>query len=101
MNIAHLTLTAAALASAAGVAAAAPASDVDYLKASRCRGIAVGLGLDASAVDSYLKSAARGRTSAVLERGDQEFAKAKRQAGTEAKTRLSTEFNAACTRYAS
>src|SRR4051794_17161099 len=93
MNVAAVTLASLSLASAASFAAAAPATDVDYLKASRCRGIAVGLGAAPSAITAYLKSAAAGRGSAILERADDEFARAKREARGDGKARLQAELS--------
>ena len=83
------------------LAIAAPAAtDVDYLKASRCRGIAVGLGADASGVASYLKHAAGGRSPAVLARADEEFDRAKREARGDARERLRVELSGPCAAYA-
>jgi len=73
---------------------------MDYLRASRCRGIAAGLGADAAAIDAYVKSAARGRMPSVQDRADQEFAKAKREARGDGKTRLQAELAGACAPYA-
>jgi hypothetical protein len=100
MKYAAIAFASASL--AAGAAAALPAepTDMDYLRASRCRGIATGLGADASGFQAYLKTAARGRSLSVQDRGDQEFAKAKRQASGEAKTRLQAELSGACAAYA-
>ncbi|CAN7303890.1 hypothetical protein LJR225_001656 [Phenylobacterium sp. LjRoot225] len=100
MNIAAVTLVSIGLASAASLAVAAPATDVDYLRASRCRGIAAGVGADASAIDAYLKSAAIGRSPAILDRADEEFARAKRQSRGEGKARLQAELSGPCGAYA-
>lgn len=103
MNVAAVTLASLSLASAASFAVAAPAAtDVDYLKASRCRGIAVGLGVDASAINSYLKHAAGGRSPAIQARADEEFDRAKREArGADGKDRLQAELSGPCAAYAS
>src|SRR4051794_34089352 len=53
--------------SAAGAAAAAEhVTDVDYLKASRCRGIAAGLGADTVGLDAFLKAESRSRVDLIL-----------------------------------
>ncbi|HKR88571.1 MAG TPA: hypothetical protein VJS38_10380 [Phenylobacterium sp.] len=102
MNVAAVTLASLSLASAASLAVAQPATDVDYLKASRCRGLAVGLGVDASAINSYLKHAAGGRSPAILARADEEFDRAKREArGADGKDRLQAELSGPCAAYAS
>lgn len=100
MNVAAVTFASLSLASMASLASAAPATDVDYLKASRCRGIAVGLGADPSAITAYLKSAARGRSPAILDRADEQFAQAKRQAHGDGKDRLQAELSGPCAAYA-
>jgi hypothetical protein len=99
MNVAAVTLASLSLASMASLASAAPATDVDYLKASRCRGIAVGLGADPSAVTAYLKAAAGGRSPAILDRADEQFAQAKRQARGDGKDRLQAELSGPCAAY--
>ena len=100
MNLAAVTLASLSLASAASLAVAAPASDVDYLRASRCRGIAVGLGADPSAINAYLKSALAGRSPAILDRADEEFARAKRESRGDGKERLQAELAGPCAAYA-
>jgi len=101
MNVAATAFASLSLAAAgAGSVSAQPPSDMDYLRASRCRGIAAGLGTDTSAIDAYVKSAARGRMPSVQDRADQEFAKAKREARGEGKTRLQAELSGACAAYA-
>ncbi|MDB5446447.1 MAG: hypothetical protein JWQ97_1764 [Phenylobacterium sp.] len=103
MNIAAMTLAAVSLAAAASTAAAAapsPASDMDYLKASRCRGIAAGMGADAAGLDAYLKAQGVVRAPNILERGEQERDHAKRQArGGEGKERLAAELAGPCIAY--
>ncbi|CAN7431609.1 hypothetical protein LJR219_002792 [Phenylobacterium sp. LjRoot219] len=99
MNIPAVALASLTLASA-GAAYAAPITDVDYLKASRCRGIATGLGADTTAINAYLKRAQPGRSPAVLTRADEEFAKAKRQGkGDDGKARLQAELAGPCAAY--
>lgn len=102
MNVAAVALASLSLASAASIAVAANApTDVDYLQASRCRGIAVGLGADASGINTYLKHAAGGRSPGVLARADEEFDRAKRQArGDDGKDRLRAELSGPCAAYA-
>lgn len=99
MKLPAVALASLSLASA-GAAYAAPISDVDYLKASRCRGIAAGLGADTSAIDAYLKRASAGRGPSIVSRADEEFAKAKRQGrGDDGKTRLQAELSGPCAAY--
>ena len=100
MNTVAVLATALALASGASAAVAAQATDVDYLKASRCRGLAVGLGADASGLAAFVKSQGQARAPFIQERADEEFARAKREARGDAKERVSAEFAGACSAYA-
>jgi hypothetical protein len=86
----------------AGVASASEhVTDLDYLKANRCKGLAVGLGSgDTAALDAMLKSESRSRSDAVVERATEEFTKAKREAAkTDLKDRVSAELNGPCMAY--
>jgi hypothetical protein len=100
MNVAAVTLASLSLASSASLAFAAPVTDVDYLRASRCRGIAAGLGADTSAINAYLKAATAGRGPSILERADDEYATAKRQAHGDGRERLQAELSGPCAAFA-
>lgn len=87
---------------AVGAAAAADhLSDVDYLKANRCRGLAEGLGAgDTAGLDSLIKTEGRSRVEPVYERGLVEMARGKRDASSrDARDRLSAELNGPCMAY--
>jgi hypothetical protein len=86
---------------AAGAAAADHLTDVDWLKANRCRGIAEGLGAgDTAGLDSVIKTEGRGRLEPVYARGQQEMARGKRDATSrDARDRLSAELNGPCMAY--
>jgi hypothetical protein len=103
MKFAAIAITAVALVSAGSAAVAAPrVSDVDYLRASRCKGLAASITgvVDAAAIDEYLKSARGARQPAVYERADAEFQKAKREARSEdRKARLTQELTGGCQAY--
>lgn len=89
---------------AAGVAAAADhLTDVAYLKANRCRGLAAGLGVsDTGPLDALIKTESRSRQDLVYERGQEEQARGKREAaGQDAKERLTAELNGPCLAYLS
>ena len=88
----------------AGVATAADRlSDIDYLKANRCRGIAAGLGVtDTASLDALIKSEGRTRMEMVYARGQQEMERAKRDAGYgDSKQRLTAELNGPCAAFLS
>lgn len=98
-----VALTALGLITAlAGAAAAADrATDVDYLRASRCRGIAAGLGADTSGLDAFLKAQSRTRNDVIMTRGEEEAARAKKETrDANLKDRLSGELAGACVAYA-
>lgn len=87
----------------AGVASASPrASDVDYLKANRCKGLAMGLGGDTAGLDSMIKAEGRTRAEAIVQRAQDELARGKREAAkADLKDRLTAELNGPCVAYMS
>lgn len=100
MRLASLALTASALLIAGSAAAADRATDVDYLRAARCRGIAAGLQADTTAFDAFLKTQGRTRDLFVHNRGDEEQARGKRDAKrAERLPKVTEEFNGPCQAY--
>lgn len=101
MKFAAVMLVAAGLAAAGSASASAIHTDVDYLKASRCKGIAQGLGAaDTGNLDGALKSESRYRDPVILNRGEDEMNRAKRQAAdANLKDKLTAELAGACTAY--
>ncbi|WP_309643315.1 hypothetical protein [Phenylobacterium sp.] len=84
--------------------AAAAVSDMDYLRANRCRGLAAGelAAVDTVAMDAFLKAAKRSRASHVVDRGRTEMEKAKSEAKTqneERRARLTAELTGPCQVY--
>jgi hypothetical protein len=104
MKIAAILLVAAGLASA-GAASAGTSNiktDLDYLKASRCRGLAAGVGSDTTGIDAALKTESRSRAQFILNRGQDEMDRAKRETrNANLKDRVAAELNGACTAYLS
>lgn len=105
MKLIAIAFAATGLLAAAGSAAAA-VSDVEFLKANRCRGLAEsGLTqVDTAAMDAFIKSERSGRAGPVLERGKAEYDKAKREAKTDSgdrKARLTAELSGPCQVYKS
>lgn len=100
MRLAPLALSAAALLVAGSAVATERATDLDYLRASRCRGLATGLAADTSALDAYLKVEARTRDLFVVQRGSEEEARGKRDARrAERAARSAEELNGPCQAY--
>jgi hypothetical protein len=99
MKVIAMVLAGASLVAAGSAAASDRVSDLDYLKASRCKGIAVATGADTAGLDAYLKVAERGRQSVVVERGENELLRAKREAKGDRKDRIVAELTGACSAY--
>jgi len=101
MKTAAILLATLSLAAAGVAAASEKFSDVDYLKANRCRGIAEGLGAgDTASLDSLIKAEGRSRVETVYTKGQEEKARGKKEAsGSDAKERLTAELNGPCMAY--
>jgi hypothetical protein len=100
MKAAAVLLIALGLAGATAATAADRVSDMDYLKANRCKALAVGLGGDTAGVDALIKAQSRSRSDAVLQRADEEASRAKKETTRpELKDRLSAELSGACVAY--
>ncbi|MDO8324391.1 MAG: hypothetical protein Q7T23_15800 [Phenylobacterium sp.] len=100
MRIATATLAAVAALMAAGSAlAAAQVTDVDYIKASRCRGIAISAAADTADLDAWLKAASKSRSMSVMDKAAVAEDAGRREAKTtnaERKARLATELSGPC-----
>lgn len=100
---------AAAMAASAAVPAFAQSdrlSDVEFLKAARCRGLVASEALgamDTATIDAFIAAQSKGRDSYIADKADQVTADAKRaakRAGGERKASLIAERDGACARYA-
>jgi len=101
MKFAAIVLVAASMASA-GAASAATSSiktDVDYLRASRCRGLAAGVGADTAGIDAALKAESRNRPAVIQSRGEDEMDRGKRDARKANKDNVTAELNGPCAAY--
>jgi len=76
-------------------------TDLDYLKANRCKGLAAGLGgADTAGLDAMLKTEGRIRSEAVLQMGADQLTRGKRDAGkADLKERTSAELKGPCMAY--
>lgn len=102
MKFAAILLAAASFAAAGTAVAADRVTDVDYLRASRCKGLAASLPgvVDSQALDAYLEAAGRQRPAAIYARAEGEVERAKRQARSEdSKPRLTAELTGPCQAY--
>jgi hypothetical protein len=88
---------------AAGSAVASDrVTDVDFLKANRCKGLATTLTgvVDTQALDSFIKAERSARTPVVMDRAAAEFDRAKREAkGVDRRDRLTGELTGSCQAY--
>lgn len=100
MKVAAIALVALGL-TAGAATAAERVTDLDYMKANRCKGIAEGVGqADTAGLDAFLKEQKKGRQSFVLERAGSEHDRAKREARSEdRRERLTAELTGACMAY--
>jgi hypothetical protein len=84
----------------AGTAVAAGRlTDVDYLKANRCRGLAEGSGVgDTANLDALIKTEGRSRVETIYTKGQEELNRGRKEATrTDSRERLSAELNGPCT----
>ena len=100
MKIAVIAFAVLGLAAAGSAVASTRLTDVDYLRANRCRGIAAGMGADTTSVDALIKAEGRTRLDVILRHGEEEMSRAKRQtADANMKDRLSAELASGCAAY--
>lgn len=108
MNSRSLSLaitTAVVSLTAGGLAvAASKVTDVEYLRANRCKGLATGLAnaSEVTALTSFVKAEGRSRAPYIIERGEAEFNRARKEAKSEdRRERLNEELTGACQAYVS
>lgn len=98
MKIAAVVLACAGLAVAGAAAASTQVSDVDYLKANRCEGLAAATGADAKPFAAFVKAHGQTRADYIIQRGQEEYARAKHQAGND-QGAAKAELSGACAAY--
>lgn len=101
MKFAVIALVAATM-TAGAASASDKVTDVDYLKANRCKGLATSIDgvVDPASLNSFIKAERGTRAAYVITRGDEEFAKARREAkSADRKARLTAELTTACQAY--
>ncbi|MFZ5721106.1 MAG: hypothetical protein ACOY5Y_16715 [Pseudomonadota bacterium] len=100
MKIAAAALVVAAL--AAGSVSAAEVTDVDYLKANRCKGLATSIEgvVDVAALNSFIKAERGARAGYIIDRADDEFKRARKEARSQdRRERLTAELTGPCQAY--
>jgi hypothetical protein len=85
----------------AGAAAAQDqVSDAAFMQANRCKGLAMGLGLDAAAAKSFVRAQSRSRADLIIYRGQGLAGQAQRDAADPAKkAKASAEFASDCAAF--
>ncbi|MFL5297594.1 MAG: hypothetical protein ACJ798_14530 [Phenylobacterium sp.] len=103
MKAATVLLVTLGLACASVATASERVTDLDYLKANRCKGLATGLGSgDTAGLDAMIKAESRNRQDAVLFRAQEEQARAKHEtARADSRDRLNAELTGPCLAYMS
>jgi hypothetical protein len=100
MKAAAIVLAVLSMAGADAAMASDHMTDMDYLKANRCRGLAVGLNMNTAALDATLKTESRSRSEPILLRGEDELARAKRDAGRDGMhEKVNAEVSGPCQVY--
>lgn len=77
-------------------------TDVDYMRASRCAGLATSIDgvVDPASLTSFLKSEQGSRAPYVIDRGREEFQRGKKEGkSADRRERLTAELTGACQAY--
>jgi hypothetical protein len=101
MKYAVIALVAATFAAGAS-SASDKVTDVDYLKANRCKGLATSIDgvVDPAALTSFIKAERGTRASYIVNRGDEEFQRARKEGKSQdRKERLTAELTGSCQAY--
>jgi hypothetical protein len=101
MKAAAIVFATLGLAMAGTAVASERFTDLDYLKANRCKGLAASLGTgDTAALDATIKSEGRTRADAILQRAQDELSRGKKDgAKADLRDRMSAELNGPCLAY--
>jgi len=100
------TIVIAALAAAAATSAFAQPdsrlSDVEYMQAARCAGIASAGGVDTASINAMLKTQGRSRVAYIADKADEmrsDAARSAKHANGYAKEKLNAELDGVCKRF--
>lgn len=102
MKFAAITLIAASLAAGSAFAASSDVTDVEFLKANRCKGLATSITgvVDPASLDSFIKAERNGRHTYIVDRASEEFNRARKEAKSQdRKERLTAELTGPCQAY--
>src|SRR5579884_3257700 len=100
MRLITLAACAAGAAAIAGTAMAAPVTDVGYIQAARCKGVAEGAGKSTPALDAFLKKQSYVRGDAALQRA-KDVEEAGRHMARDSNDQAQAELNGVCAAWLS
>jgi hypothetical protein len=100
MRVVAIAAALICVASAGAAAAQDQVSDAAFMQANRCKGLAMGLGLDAAAAKSFIRVQSRSRADMIIYRGQGLASQAQRDAADPAKKdKASAEFASDCAAF--
>lgn len=102
MKFVVFALAATALFAADAALAASRATDVDFLRANRCKGLATAIGgvVDPAGLDAFIKAERGARPPSIAARAEEEFDKARREGkSADRRARLTAELTGPCQAY--
>ena len=102
MKFAAFALAAAAMLAAGSAVAAERVTDVEFLRANRCKGLATSISgvVDPASLDSFIKAERGARAMYISERATEEFNKAKKEGkSADRRDRLTAELTGPCQAY--
>ncbi|THD78503.1 MAG: hypothetical protein E7812_10935 [Phenylobacterium sp.] len=100
MKVFAITVAALTLASAGAAAAQDQVSDQAFMTANRCKGLAMGLGVDATTVRTFIKQQSRSRPDVLIYRGQGLTSQAMHEASDPVKKpQLTAELSTSCAAF--
>jgi hypothetical protein len=100
MRILTLALCAAAGLASAATAVAAPVTDVGYIQAAHCKGVADGSGKSSAALDTFIRKQGYVREEAVVVRAKEEVERGRHEAKN-ASDQAQAELSGVCAAWLS
>jgi hypothetical protein len=100
MRLAVIALVALGFATAGAAYAQDQVSDAAFMQANRCKGLAMGLGMDAAALKTFVRQQSRSRADMIIYRGQGLASQAQHDAADPAKKeKLAAEYSSACSAF--
>jgi len=100
MRLAIVAFAALGFATAGAAYAQDQVSDAAFMQANRCKGLAMGLGMDSAALKTFVRQQSRSRADMIIYRGQGLASQAQREAADPArKEKLTAEYASACSAF--